>query len=72
MNTSWNIPQVGLKVQPTMVILLNTHLQAFEENLLLPLQVDVLGPLNVASQVTLRLDIISNIEVTLDHLLIAC
>ncbi len=42
-------------------------LQSLEENLLLSLKIDVLGPSDVSGQVLLGLDIVTDIEVSLHH-----
>jgi hypothetical protein len=44
---------------------LNPYLQAFEKNLLLSLEIDIPGPSDISCQIALRLNVISNIEISL-------
>jgi hypothetical protein len=45
------------------------NLQSLQENLLLSLKVDVLRPLHISREISLRLDILTDTEVLLNHLI---
>ena len=55
----------GSRPSPTLVSELIPYLQAFEKNLLLSLEIDVTRPSDISCQVTARLNVISNIEISL-------
>lgn len=55
----------GSRPSPTLVSELNPYLQAFEKNLLLSLEIDIPGPSDISCQIALRLNVISNIEISL-------
>lgn len=50
---------------PTPVLELIPYLQAFKKNLLLTLESDITRPSDISCQITARLNIVSNVEISL-------